>query len=179
MSAGTLALLLSVHSGPEGFVGWAATGPASAAQSESAMKIRVTCLDICHSSVLPGSAEPDRMGLLPSIPRRALAPHLADQVRKLGNDELFQGQPAGIGRSRQREEHAPLNHPALRSREHGRRADLLVREHAEKLAEAGQPLVEEPFDRLERRVAARDARTTGQYERFHRGRSEEHTSELQ
>src|SRR5215468_9203445 len=91
-----------------------------------------------------------------SIPWSLLAPHLADQVGKLRDYELFQGESASVRGAGQGEEHATLDHPSLSSGEHGRGADLLIGQHAEQLTEAGEPLVEERLHRLEGGVAARD-----------------------
>src|SRR6266850_6099343 len=131
--------------------------------------MRVTYLDIATPPWFKGRPGPGRMKLLSSIPRGS-SPDLADQMRQFGDDQLLQRQPAGIGRARQREKDATLNDPALRPREHGRRADLLVGEHAEELAKTAQPLVEERLDRLEGRVAAGDARASREDESLYRRR---------
>src|SRR3970282_1221141 len=154
MSAGTWAPPPPLPAGPEGGV-WAAPGPASTAQSRSAITIRVACLAISTPPWFQCRSYRVTRDCLP-VYRVTLAPHLADQVRQLRDDELLQREPAGIGRARQGEEDAPLDYAALRAREHRRRADLLVGEHAEQLAEPREPLVEERLDRLVRRVAARD-----------------------
>src|SRR5215813_13075791 len=97
------------------------------------------------------------MRLISSITRSPLAPHLADQVRKLRDYELFQGESASVRGAGQGEEHAPLDHPSLGPGKHGRSADLLVGQHAEQLAETGEALVQEGLHRLESGVAAGDA----------------------
>src|SRR5262244_4589267 len=110
------------------------------------------------------------MRLLSSITRGPLAPHLADQVRKLRDYELFQGETASVRGAGQGEEHAPLDDPGLGPGEHGRRADLLVGEHAKELAEAGEALVQEGLHGLEGVVAASDAGAAREDEGLHRGR---------
>src|SRR5215470_1445675 len=97
------------------------------------------------------------MRLLSSIPRGPLAPHLADQVGKLRDYELFQGETASVRGAGQGEEHAALDDAGLGPREHGGSADLLVGEHAEELAEPGEALVQQGLHRLEGGVAAGDA----------------------
>src|SRR5215470_14780131 len=109
------------------------------------------------------------MRLLSSITRGPLAPHLADQVRKLRDYELFQGETASVRGAGQGEEHASLDHAGLGPGEHGRRADLLVGQHAEQLAEAGEALLQEGLHRLEGGVAAGDAGTAREDEGLHRG----------
>jgi hypothetical protein len=54
------------------------------------------------------------------------------------------------------DDHGPARHAGGRPRQHRRRADLLVRQHPEELAEPVEPLLEETRDRLVGRVPARD-----------------------
>src|SRR5438874_1840379 len=77
-------------------------------------------------------------------------------VGELRNEELLERQAAGIRRSRERDDDPLRTDAELRARQHRRGADLRVGEHAEELAEAGQTLVEQRLDRLERGVARRD-----------------------
>jgi len=133
------------------------TGPASAAQSESAMKIRVTCLDICPLLVLPGSAEPDRNGTTFEYnPESLKRLHLADQVRKLGMMSF----PGPVGRHwaspAARRARAP-DHPTLRRRRAWPRADLLDESMRKSSPEAGEPLVEEPSNASKSESRLRDA----------------------
>src|SRR3970282_1865452 len=154
MSAGTWAPPPPLPSAPGGGV-WAAPGPASTAQSRSAITIRVACLAISTPPWFQCRSYRVTRDCLP-VYRVMLAPALADQVWQLRDDELLQREPAGVWRARQGEQDPPLDHTSLRAGEHRRRADLLVGEHAENLAEPREPLVEERLDRLARGVAARD-----------------------
>src|SRR6185503_14228716 len=52
------------------------------------------------------------------------------------------------------------------AREHGRRADLLVGEHAKELAEAVEPFLEQASDRLVGRVARREPGATADEDRL-------------
>ena len=64
-------------------------------------------------------------------------------------------------RARQQEDGAAAADAGGRAREHGRRPDLLEAQHAEQLAEAVEPLLEEGRDRLVGGIALRDARAAG------------------
>src|SRR5947208_7653309 len=89
-----------------------------------------------------------------------LARDFTNEVGELRNEELLERQAAGIRRSRERDDDPPRTDAELRARQHRGGADFRVGEHAEELAEAGQTLVEQRLDRLERGVARRDPGTT-------------------
>src|SRR5215831_5483289 len=113
MSAGTLLLLLSVQSWPPGGGVCAPTGTARLTKSRETIAMRVRCLGIATppcSQDRPGWIE---VRLISSITRSPLAPHLADQVRKLRDYELFQGESASVRGAGQGVEDAPLDHPSL------------------------------------------------------------------
>src|SRR2546425_944944 len=90
---------------------------------------------------------------------RALPRDFTDEVGKLGDEELLERQAASIRRSRERDDDPLRMDAELGARQHRGRAHLLVGEHAEEFAEAGQALVEQRLDRLERGIARRDPRT--------------------
>src|SRR5207302_42371 len=92
---------------------------------------------------------------LSSAPRSAA--DFADEMAQLRQQQLVEGEPAGVGRARERHDDAAGVDAHLRARKHRGDTDLLVGEDAEELAEARQALVEQRRHRLERRVARRDA----------------------
>ena len=70
-------------------------------------------------------------------------------------------QADGVLRARQRDDDLAAAGPGAGAAQHRGGADLLEAEHPEQLAEAGQPLLEQPVDGLERAVASRDAGAAG------------------
>src|SRR5262249_12348128 len=78
---------------------------------------------------------------------------LAYQMTELGDDELLEREPTSVRGAGQREQRASVHDAGLRPRQHRRRADLLVGQYAEQLAETGEPLVEQRLYGLECRVA--------------------------
>jgi hypothetical protein len=88
-------------------------------------------------------------------------------VTELGEDQLLEGEAQRAAGAGQHEDDAPGAKPCERARKERGGADLLVREHAEELAEAGDHAVEERLDRLRGDVARRDAGAAGEDHRTH------------
>src|SRR5512145_659483 len=77
---------------------------------------------------------------------------------ELRRDQLVPTGCAGARRARQAEDIGGVRDTGETARLQARRADLLVRDRAEQLAEAVDLFVEQHSDRLRRSVAAREAR---------------------
>src|SRR5882724_8385620 len=88
----------------------------------------------------------------------ALAAHQVDQVAELGEEELLHRELDRGRRAGERDDDLAARHTRDGARQHGRRAHLLVREHAEELAEPVEAFLEEARDRLVGRVAGREPR---------------------
>src|SRR5216117_58475 len=91
-------------------------------------------------------------------PDGLLAAHQVDQVAELGEEELLHRELDRGRRAGERDDDLAARHTRHGARQHGRRAHLLVREHAEELAEAVEAFLEEARDRLVGRVARREPR---------------------
>jgi hypothetical protein len=83
-----------------------------------------------------------------------------DDVTELRADQLLHRELDGVGGTRRGEKHRSVADAGGGAAEHRRGADIRKREHPEELAEAVEPLLQEPGDRLVRDVAARDARSS-------------------
>ena len=90
-----------------------------------------------------------------------LPAELAQEVRKLRQDELVERQADRGRRPGQDEDRRPPGQAGQRPREHGGGADLPEGEHPEELAEAVDPPVEQALDDLDRGVPARDPGAAG------------------
>src|SRR6058998_49260 len=91
-------------------------------------------------------------------PDGLLAAHQVDQVAELGEEELLHRELDRGRRAGERDDDLAAHHARHGARQHGRRAHLLVREHAEELAEAVEALLKEVRDRLVGRVPWRESR---------------------
>src|SRR5438093_9515840 len=89
-------------------------------------------------------------------PDGLLAAHQVDQVAELGEEELLHRELDRGRRAGERDDDLAARHTRHGARQHGRRAHLLVRDHAEELAEAVEALLEEARDRLVGGVARRE-----------------------
>ena len=82
--------------------------------------------------------------------------------------QLLHRQPHGGFRSGQRDDDAAGDEAGAGAAHHRGRADLLVAQHAEQLAEAVEPLLEQRVDRFVRAVARRDAGAAGRDDHLRR-----------
>ncbi len=106
---------------------------------------------------------------LPNRPHRVTRrqPRLSHQVAEFRQHELRHRQAHGVLRPRQRDDHPLLRQPGARAAEHGGRPDFLEAEHAEQLAEAVQPLLQQAVDCLVGRVARGDPGAAGRDHHLH------------
>src|SRR6185503_16168422 len=92
---------------------------------------------------------------------------LLHEMAELRDDQLLHRQPHRLLGTRQRDDNPPGNGARAGAAHDRRRADLLVAEHAEQLAEAVEPLLQQRGDRLVAAVARRDPGAAGGDDHLH------------